>query len=155
MFLLFFVLLAAGIGQDIASAIALGLDCADDQVKLIIFKHNSGNMFHQREESVSIRGVTDSTLHTFVQEKPLYAFNENRTTEYCVPKTKDLVYEVVLRDSYDFFTIFDCRKGNGWDDGAYVEVRSGSNFLLFKGHCQSGEEESYKIRCTVCSYCLV
>lgn len=85
----------------IASAIVLSLDCADDQVKLIIFKQNSGNNFHQREESVSIRGVIDSTLHTFIQEKPLYAFSENRTTEYCVPKTKDLVYEVVLLDSYD------------------------------------------------------
>ena len=111
MFLLFFVLLTAGIGQKISSAIALGLDCTDDQVKLIIFKHNSGAMFHQREESVSIRGVTDSTLHTFVQEKPLYAFNENRTTEYCVPKTKDLVYEVVLRDSYEFLPFSTVERG--------------------------------------------
>ena len=111
MFLLFFVLLTAGIGQKISSAIALGLDCTDDQVKLIIFKHNSGAMFHQREESVSIRGVTDSTLHTFVQEKPLYAFNENRTTEYCVPKTKDLVYEVVLRDSYEFLLFSTVERG--------------------------------------------
>ena len=118
-------------------------------MKLIVFKQNSGNMFHQREESVSIRGMIDSVLHTFVQEKPIYRFNENRTTEYCVPKTKDLVYEVVLRDSYDFFSIFKNREGNGWDEGAYVEVRSQSNFLLFKGHCQKGKEESYKIRCSL------
>ena len=52
----------------------------------------------------------------------------------------------MTRSLFDFFFLLN-RKGNGWDDGSYIERRSETGFLLFKGQCTNGEEQVYRIRC--------
>lgn len=41
-----------------------------------------------------------------------------------------------------------CRKGNGWDDGSYIEIKSETGVLLFKGQCIQGKLQRYRVRCT-------
>lgn len=59
----------------------------------------------------------------------------------------------MTRSLLDFFFLLN-RKGNGWDDGSYIEIRSETGFLLFKGQCTNGEEQVYRIRCTFKIYFL-
>lgn len=40
------------------------------------------------------------------------------------------------------------RKGNGWDDGSYIEIKSETGVLLFKGQCIKGKLQRYRIRRT-------
>ena len=66
-------------------------------------------------------------------------FRERRKFEYCLPKTRHLIYTVELLD----------KNNNGWDDGSYVEIYSSTGFLLFKGSCHEGGKEVYRIRRTI------
>lgn len=101
-----------------------------------MFKHNSETRFNQREESFSLEGRINRTKRIFINEEPLTTFRTNRTYEYCLPRTENLVYDLVLKD----------KQANGWDDGAYVEVRGKNGFLYFKGSCLHEKEEVYRIR---------
>lgn len=76
------------------------LDCNEDQTYISVFKQNSPTSFNQREESFVIKGAIDKDYYTFVSERPLNLFRENKTYEYCLPKTEKLLYDVFLLDSY-------------------------------------------------------
>ena len=116
--------------------IVRALECDNDSVYLSVFKHNSETSFNQQEESFSIEGHINRTRRIFIKEAPLITFRMNHTYEYCLPRTVNLVYDLVLKDT----------QANGWDDGAYVEVRGEKGFLLFMGSCLHGKEETYRIR---------
>ena len=40
--------------------------------------------------------------------------------------------DIVLQDS----------QGDGWDDGAYVEIRGKDGFIFFKGSCSEANENA-------------
>lgn len=102
------------------------------------FKQNSATSFNQKEERFSIIGSFNGTKRVLVREKSLDEFRASRKYEYCLPKTRHLIYTVELLDT----------NKNGWDDGSYIEFRSATGFLLFKGSCHHGEKEVYRIRRT-------
>ena len=134
---LFLTVLASGIvWNDGFYSIVTGLECSEDKVYLSVFKKNSGSRFNQAGESFMIVGYFNSSRRILVREKPLMEFRANRTYEYCLKRTPSLVYDIVLQDS----------QGDGWDDGAYVEIRGKDGFIFFKGSCSEGKEEVYRIR---------
>ena len=134
---LFTTVLASGMMySDGIQSIVAGLECSEDKVYLSVFKRNSGSRFNQAGESFMIVGYFNSTRLILVREKPLMEFRANRTYEYCLKRTPSLVYDIVLQDS----------QGDGWDDGAYVEIRGKDGFIFFKGSCIKGKEEVYRIR---------
>ena len=101
-----------------------------------MFKQNSATSFNQKEERFTIISSFNGTKRVIVREKPLAEFRASRKYEYCLPKTHHLIYTVELLDT----------NKNGWDDGSYIEFRSATGFLLFKGSCHHGEKEVYRIR---------
>lgn len=78
------------------------MECTPEQIYLSVYKQNSLAALNQKEESFNIVGVVDSTPQLLVQEKPLSGFGLNHTYEYCLVKTRNLVYELVLLDSFLF-----------------------------------------------------
>ena len=109
-----------------------------------MLKQNSAANFNQKEEHFAIVGYFNGTKRVLVREKPLAEFRASRTYEYCLPKTRHLIYTVELYDS----------NNNGWDDGSYIEIRSSTEFLLFKGSCRQGGKEVYRIRCKSSVLCV-
>lgn len=74
-------------------------ECETDEVYLSVFKHNSATEFHQRSESFRIEGTFNGTRVLLAEGNPVVEFRTNKTFEYCLRKTMDLVYDLVLLDA--------------------------------------------------------
>ena len=96
-----------------------------------VLKRNSATCFHQASESFQIQGRWNHTTKTLAKGGPLTEFKANKTFEFCLEKTVDLVYDLVLLDAYGM---------------RYLVYRAESGCLFFKGSCLSGSKETYRFR---------
>ena len=73
-----------------------------------VFKRNSATCFHQASESFLIQGRWNHTTKTLAKGGPLTEFKANKTFEFCLEKTVDLVYDLVLLDAYGMCYLLYC-----------------------------------------------
>lgn len=82
------------------------LACGEDEVYISVLKRNSATCFHQASESFLIQGRWNHTTKTLAKGGPLTEFKANKTFEFCLEKTVDLVYDLVLLDAYGMRYLF-------------------------------------------------